>query len=296
MKQKYCLDERKIIKKTDTIAILIAIIFFGLSIVPIIKKGQFNFETDYMTIAFGASSSIVIALLIIILSQLIELKNDFEENREFPRDKELSDLINPFISSFLKIKDSNDKLFENRLDELANIFKIYFSDLKNGHIVLEETERWEEFTLNMIRSLKADDECKATSLVYTPGWWESEFGEKYFEENKKAIERGAKITRIFLLDEVKKYEHYAKEIKRQSEIGVEVRIICNMDGLFANQIENFLVVGSKYSSSLELTNKGIVRRMHIYNTNIEIDRKNALFSDLEIRSKSLDECKDIIDL
>jgi len=286
------------LSKTDCIAILIGIILFGISIIPIIEKGQFVFETDYMVVAYGASTSIMISLIIIILTGIIELKDDFEKKREFPRDEEISSLLDMVISSFLKIRGSNDKVFNKRLGELITIFKIDFSDLKNGHIVLEDTESWQEYLLTLIKSLKEGDTYKATSLVHISGWWETDFGSKFLREHKSAIERGAKIIRIFYINEINPKENYVKEIKRQLDLGVDIKIIEKVDDLYPFQIEDFSIVeymhsdstdSCKYTTFLELNYNGIIKKMHVYNTNIEHDRKSQLFNDLEIHSKSPNE-------
>ena len=168
------------------------------------------------------------------------------------------------------------------------------SDLKNGHIVFEDTERWENFILNMTRSLEPEAKLRATSLVFIPKWWDSDFGRKYFEENRNAASnKKVEITRLFFLDDINKMEDYAKEIIKHSEAKVKVRII-NMVDLYPAQIEDFLIAGEKYVVHLDLY-KGKVKKVHVYNSQIEIDRTNALFSDLKMRSKGLEEFKEFND-
>lgn len=173
---------------------------------------------------------------------------------------------------------------------MRNEFKIAISDLKNGHIVFEDTERWENFILNMTRSLEVEDTLKATSLVFISKWWDSDFGRRYFEANKNAIhDKHVKITRLFFLDDINKIEDYAKEIRKHKDAEVVVGII-NMGDLYPTEIEDFAIVGEKYVVYLDLY-KGKVKRVHVYNTQIEIDRANGLFSGLELRSKGLEEFK-----
>ena len=279
------------LNKSDIIAILIGILFFVVSVVPTLTKRDFDFETDFILIAFAASSSIVITLLIIVLYHILVLRQDFESKRDFPKDKELSELIELFIDSYVTIRDNGDELFKNRLNELIDEFKIAIFDLKNGHIVFEDTERWENFVLNIIRSLKGGDTIKATSLVFIPKWWDSDFGRKYLEENNDAIaNKNIKITRLFFLEDINKMKDYAKVIERHNEAGVKVGII-NMEDLYPAQIEDFAILGEKYVARLELY-KGKVKRAHVYNTEVEIARANELFSDLEMRSNGLGEFKE----
>lgn len=277
-------------RRTDLIAILIGVILFVVSVVPTLVKDGFDFETDYITIAFAATSSVVITLLIIMLYLLSDLRQDFESKREIPKDKEMSELIELFIGSYINIRNSGDDFFKNRLNEVRNEFKIAISDLKNGHIVFEDTERWENFILNMTRSLEVEDTLKATSLVFISKWWDSDFGRRYFEANKNAIhDKHVKITRLFFLDDINKIEDYAKEIRKHKDAEVVVGII-NMGDLYPTEIEDFAIVGEKYVVYLDLY-KGKVKRVHVYNTQIEIDRANGLFSGLELRSKGLEEFK-----
>lgn len=88
-------------RRTDLIAILIGVILFVVSVVPTLVKDGFDFETDYITIAFAATSSVVITLLIIMLYLLSDLRQDFESKREIPKDKEMSELIELFIGSYI---------------------------------------------------------------------------------------------------------------------------------------------------------------------------------------------------
>lgn len=281
--------------KSDIVAILIGILFFVVSVVPTLTKRGFVFETDFISIAFAASSSVVIVLLIIVLYHLLELRQDFESKRELPKDKELSGLIELFVDSYVNIRDSGDELFKNRLNELIDEFKIAIFDLKNGHIVFEDTERWENFVLNMISSLDEGDTIKATSLVFIPKWWDSDFGRKYLKENKDAIaNKNIKISRLFFFEDINKMKDYAEVIARHSEAGVNVRII-NMDDLYPAQIEDFAIAGEKYVARLELY-KGKVKKAHVYNTKVEIARANGLFSDLEMRSKGLKEFSEFNEL
>ena len=253
--------------RIDLIAILIGVIFFVVSVMP--------------------------TLLIIMLYLLSDLRQDFESKREIPKDKEMCELIELFIGSHTNIRDLGDDVFKNRLNDVCNEFKIAISDLKNGHIVFEDTERWENLILNITRSLEYGDTLKATSLVFIPKWWDSDFGRKYLEENRNAANKKVEITRLFFLDDINKMEDYAKEIIKHSEAKVKVRII-NMVDLYPAQIEDFLIAGEKYVVHLDLY-KGKVKRVHVYNTQIEIDRANGLFSDLNMRSKGLEKFKEFDD-
>lgn len=283
--------------KLDIIAILIGIIIFIVSICPTLMKEGFDFKTDFIAISFAASSSVVITLLFIIFFHVEELKRAFELKRKLLKDKKLSEFIDLLIDSYLSVKDREDELFNDRLNEEMDEIKICLSDLKNGYIVFEETERWQNFFLNMIKSLGENDEFKATSLLYIPKWWDTDFGKKILEENKKSVaDKKVKVTRLFFIDDNNTTEDLAKEIVRQKEADVIVKVLY-MDELYPYQIEDFIVVGEKYVARLELR-KGLLRKVHVYNTKVEIARANRLFKELEIKSKfaeELDEFKEYLD-
>jgi hypothetical protein len=279
-------------RRKELIAILIGVILFFVSVVPTLRGG-FDFKNDYINIAFAATSSIVITLLIIMLYHLSDLRQDFESKREIPKDKEMSELIELFIGSYINIRNSGDDFFKNRLNDVRNEFKIAISDLKNGHIVFEDSKRWECFILDMTRLLEDEDTLKATSHVIIPEWWDSEFGKRYIEENKNAIhKKKVKITRLFFVDE-NKVGDYAEKIKEHRDAAVEVRIII-MNDLNPAQIEDFMIAGEKYVVYVDLY-EGKIKKVHVYNTQIEIDRANGLFSDLEMRSKGLENFEEFND-
>ena len=280
------------INKSDIIAILIGMLFFVVSVVPTLTKKGFDFETDFIAIAFAISSSVIITLLIIILSHIVRLKQDFELKRELLKDKKLSGLIDLFVDSYVTVRDSKDELFNYRLDEVIDDFKISISDLKNGYIVFEETERWQNFFLNMIKSLGENDAFKATNLLYIPKWWGTDFGRKILEENKKAFDdRGVKTTRLFFLGGQNTVDDLAEEIVNQRKAYVDVRVL-SMNDLHPHQIEDFVIAGKKYVARLELR-EGLVRKVHVYNTKVEIARANRSFKELEIKSKSLEKFEEL---
>ena len=283
------------INKPDIIAILIGVIFFVVYVVPTLTKEGFNFETDFVAIAFAISSSVVITFLLVILSHIVGLKQDFELKRELLKDKKLNELIDLFVDSYVTVRDSKDKLFNDRLDEVIDDFKMSISDLKNGYIVFEQTERWQNFFLDMIKSLGEKDEFKATNLLYIPKWWGTDFGRKILAENKKAFaDRHVITTRLFFLDGQNTMDDLAKEIKKQREADVNIRVL-NMNDLHPHQIEDFVIAGEKYVARLELR-EGEVRKVHVYNTEVEIARANRSFKELDIKSKSLEEFKQFEEL
>ena len=229
----------------------------------------------------------VITLLLVILFHIAGLKQDFELKRELLKDKKLNELIDLFVDSYVTVRDSKDKLFNDRLDEVIDDFKMSISDLKNGYIVFEQTERWQNFFLSMIESLGEKDEFKATNLLYIPKWWGTDFGRIILAENKKAFaDRHVETTRLFFLDGQNTMDDLANEIVRQREADVNVRVL-NMNDLHPHQIEDFVIAGEKYVARLELR-EGIVRKVHVYNTKVEIARANRSFTELKIKSKSLE--------
>jgi hypothetical protein len=275
--------------KSDIIGILIGLLLFIVSVGSIVTKEDFNFETDFISIAFAISSSMVITLLLIILFHIVGLKRDFELKRKLLMDKRLSEWIDLFVDSYVTVRDNKDKLFNDRLNEVIDEFKITISDLKNGYIVFDETDKWQNFFLNILKSLKENDTFKATNLVYI-NWWNTAFGRQIREENKKALaDRNVKTTRLFFKDEddINTWNVLVEEIGRQKKADVDVRVLNTAD-LYPYQIEDFIIAGENYTARLELR-KGRLRKVHIYNTKVEIARANRLFKELEIKSKSLEE-------
>lgn len=275
--------------KSDIIGILIGLLFFIVSVGSIVTKEDFNFETDFISIAFAISSSMVITLLLIILFHIVGLKRDFELKRKLLMDKRLSELIDLFVDSYVTVRDNKDKLFSDRLNEVIDEFKITISDLKNGYIVFDEADKWQNFFLTIIKSLKENDTFKATNLVYTD-WWNTDFGRNIREENKKAFaDRNVKTTRLFFKEEDDKsmWSDLVEEIVRQKKADVDVRVLNTAD-LYPYQIEDFIIADGNYTARLELR-KGKLRKVHIYNTEVEIARANRLFKELEIKSQGLEE-------
>lgn len=72
-----------------------------------------------------------------------------------------------------------------------------------------------------------ESECQLLAVhnMTTPIWWSSDFGMYFWEVNKKILQKGLLIKRVFILPESPTSEHL-QIFREQAEVGVEVRYIC----------------------------------------------------------------------
>ena len=89
--------------------------------------------------------------------------------------------------------------------------------------------------LEQIDVQKSECQLLAVHNMTTPIWWSSDLGMYFWEINKKILQKGILIKRVFILPEPSTPEHL-QILREHAEVGVEVRFICRTK---AENVDNY---------------------------------------------------------
>lgn len=145
---------------------------------------------------------------------IIEIRERLlEEHREF---HELPDIMR-------RIKDP-ECLLKGR-EIIARVTR-NMSLLEQGYIPMDETE----FMLEATKAADATQRSLKSVNPLTPGWDTRGTIIKYYQANKRALERGVKVTRTFVLrrDQLQEAE-VQKMLRTHYEDGIEVKVVYRDD-------------------------------------------------------------------
>lgn len=98
--------------------------------------------------------------------------------------------------------------------------------LEQGYIPMDETE----FMLEATKAADATQRSLKSVNPLTPGWDTRGTIIKYYQANKRALERGVKVTRTFVLrrDQLQEAE-VQKMLRTHYEDGIEVKVVYRDD-------------------------------------------------------------------
>ncbi len=164
-------------------------------------------EVGYIVFATGVLLSLATYLL----------REEIEKTRET-----LTEQYNSAHDITFAIAGITDPECHAKANELMAGAKRTIQMLQQGYIPLEETEFYLEGAVNVEQ---ARNEVKAVDPVST-GWESRGSLLNFYQSNLRAVERGVKITRIFVLnrDDLTLPE-IQKIILQQSQDGINVRIV-----------------------------------------------------------------------
>ena len=115
-----------------------------------------------------------------------------------------------------------------------------------------------------------------------PGWWDTEVGKHYWRANIIALQRGVKITRIFIYSDMT--DALAGVIKTQGDAGVNVGLVKHRN-LDASLHLNFAIWDGKKAWEARMNAKGeIVENLFSVNRN-DIDRLSRAFRNCSIHEE-----------
>jgi len=146
----------------------------------------------------------------LLREDIIEIRERLlDEYREF---HELPDIIR-------RIEDPECLL---KAREIISRIKRNMSLLQRGYIPMDETE----FMLEATKAADATQRTLKSVNPLTPGWDTRGTIIKYYLANKRALERGVKITRTFVLRRDQLHEAEVQKLLRTHyEDGIEVKVV-----------------------------------------------------------------------
>jgi hypothetical protein len=165
----------------------------------LIKQGHATFD------------SVAVSFLLSILITLIRIRFDISKNQDaiaeylgisklLNKDQELRRLFYKLSEDYIAATSAKqDKLFIAETKATFDKALMVIADLAKGKYYAETEEK----RFDLIRSKIRDPKVKSIKAITVlskgnPKWWFGEAGRGYVEEQKKAIDRGATVTRIFI--------------------------------------------------------------------------------------------------
>lgn len=219
--------------------------------------------------------SLVYTLVSGIISVLVVAFDRFSELQ-----REFSDLSGKFdgLPQVLGIKVTNDEIFKTnsiaqyllRITEYENHLyseialrkirelRICLSGLKNKQYIAQGPEVYDIYT-QLIMDLREGDEYLATTYA-SDTFWNCSGGQTFFEANQGAIDRGARITRVFLYkrgDDISNYDVVQKHLKLHEEL----KRVGKESSLNLYKIEQSKVEACRYDHVAE--DKGILKDTYV---------------------------------
>ena len=155
-----------------------------------------------------AKESLIVGMFTSIFSILISIKLDIDHSKssilnsiktakDINSDIVINELISSIVNNYKKIKNiNNEYLISESIDSLKKC-TITLSDLSGKKINTEAEDKRMMILLNILKNTK--NQIYAVSY---PSSWKESLINRVFQENKKMIEKGVNIKRIFVLKKV----------------------------------------------------------------------------------------------
>jgi hypothetical protein len=204
-------------------------------------------------------SSLLVSLVMASIFLVVELrfqlaitKEDLATlvgfQREALKDDFLLSITRQIVEGYERILTIGDDFFLDRAQDLLSECAADITKLRTGYMEVEREE-----TLYLMSRIKgAKRSVFATSFVKAIGFWKSGGGREYFQENLKAIGRGVRITRVFIVEnEGELTEEVAELIGAQVEGGVDTKIAFARN-LSADLLHDFAIFDEEYVHYLDL--------------------------------------------
>jgi hypothetical protein len=127
--------------------------------------------------------------------------------------------ISFFENIFLQKRQRYNHNLENISDE----------EIKYNITNLMELGEMQNDAVNIFENASNRAKVRATSYVNVEQWWTNEFGEKYEEANKSAVERGVEISRIWIFKDKMNYENRKEILEEQKKLKINTYYLFEED-------------------------------------------------------------------
>jgi hypothetical protein len=192
----------------------------------------FIFVILYIT-GSGTIPSMTVGLLGSILTVLITVRLDLQKtetkllhalgfSQELYEDDWLHHILRQIAQNYFVIK-SDAQVRPVYIEQLQMALQTCYraiDELAKGIIFIENEEERIRLMIEAVREAKKS--VKAVSHINII-WWVGELGVKFLEENRRAVERGVRVERVFITSEEMNAE-LLDLINKQLEFGVKVYV------------------------------------------------------------------------
>lgn len=210
-------------------------------------------------------TSVTLGFVLAVFTQLFDIQkrlSDTEErllrannlSKELYRDEWLYGYIEKIVTDYQRAKPIWYEVFRQRADNAIIECHDIIHGLAEGNMTIGGRSSY-GFGVSGIKHAK--ESLKAVSLSDNQ-FWSSVWGENYLRSNTEAINRGVKITRIFMhTREV--LNDLTEVIKKHQEAGIDVYIV-PIEMAHKHLHEDFVIMDNKLVNKTEYSGTGNIRQ------------------------------------
>lgn len=199
---------------------------------------------------------IIIVLLIDIIARIEKAKDNIQDAMKFNKilleDKELPNIFKNIILDISNVRQLKNELFKKRAIGALKECQDIIHSLSEMQMIVEP---FGNYSFGPKGLLTTKFSIKAVSYAKPTVYWERAWAEKYILANRKIIENGVNICRIFLTNRPIS-ETLKKIIERQKKIGIDVRVAF-IDEVPKEFHEDYLIQDDNLLVRLIITQEGI---------------------------------------
>jgi len=209
-------------------------------------------------------SSVTLGLVLAILTQLfdIQLRNAEAEGKLLEAsmldarlfdDPKLLEQVKEIIEDYYTVQQGWFEHFKDIARDSLDVCQYNLHTLANGYIALPPYSPFAYAS----KGLRYAEKCACTVALGSMEYWRSAPGRKYMHANMRAIQRGVRITRIFVQypDELRQHRDI---ISQMLQMGVSLYAV-SPDEVPSELKRDMNILDKKILVHLELTNDGNIR-------------------------------------
>jgi hypothetical protein len=245
-------------------------------------------------------SSVTLGLVLAILTQLFDLQirqsNSEEQllkatslSQALYQDQWLLNHINQIVDAYLTVKTRNFHLFMNRAEHSIVECRNVLYGMAEGHLAVEPRSA---FSFGEVMTDKVKNSYKHVAASPDMAYWRETYGQKGTFAKRSAIERGVKVTRIFV-QKLDTLREFVDVLQTQSSIGIQVYVAFR-DELPRNLCYDYVIADDSVAAQMETSAVGEYRQQRITIDPIEVENLVRSFELTLHHSRKLEEVIDIL--
>ena len=268
-------------------------IFDQIIVIGILLSVSFSVTLVFMGLDTGqgliiALVGIVLTLLIDTITRLHTVERDilriFSFAKNLRQDKWLLDTVEQIIDDYEKAIRIDLHPFPIRAKGALEDCRDDLHHLADGYMWVKPLGR---YTFGQIGISYAKDNVLAVSYANRLQFWRGTWGEKYFRANKEIIDRGVKVTRIFIATKDQLLSRIDL-MQRHAEARIQVYVAI-LEEVPIELQEDYLVQDEEVLVKVELNQEGMARDELISIQPTAVRNALARFEELRRMSRTLDE-------
>ena len=266
----------------DPILVIGILISIGLSVILVIT-------------GLDTAQGLIIGLLGTVLTLLVDIVDRlrtaeigilriYSFGKNLSQDKWLLATIEQIIDDYEKGKSINLHPFPTRAKGALEECRDVLHTLAEGYMWVKPQGR---YTFGQSGISQSKHSVLAVSYVNPKTYWQVTWGEKYLRVNKEIVDRGVKVTRIFLANR-SQFPSMIDLMKRQAEAGIQVYVAV-LEEVPIELQEDYLIQDEEVLVKVDLNQEGVTKDELISIKPTTVRSALANFEQLRHLSISLDE-------